>query len=87
MINYPFEISPYSQHDLLSKTILFDDLNIHPVGFMIKYPLFIAASNNSTLEMTIRGILEEFSADVIYTSLLLIHTQFVGNFSAAAPVY
>ena len=101
VIIYPFEIPlDGTQHDLLSETILFGDdlyrsrvgdgLDVHilPVGgIIIKYSQHLIDSNKSTPETTIRMIFEQFSAGVVDTSLLLlmIHSQFVRNFSLAVP--
>ena len=77
-------------------SFLFDDLYrwlgreldphiLHVGGIMIKYPIPIVI-NNSRPKRTIRRNFEQLSVDVD-TSLLLMHSQFLMNFSAAAPVH
>ena len=65
-------------------------------GVTVKYSLLIAASNNLTkpeMATILSRIFEQFSAGVVNTSslmlvlLLMMHSQFVRNFSAAAPVH
>ena len=86
MINHPFEIPPdATQPDLLSEMILFGELyrrlgggldpDLLPVGCVtIKYHSLLIASDNWTMleTTTIHRILEQFSAGVVDTSLLLL---------------
>ena len=95
-INYFFEITPDTQQVLLFGYDLYRNRlgsgfhrHILPVGSVpIKYPPHLIASNNSTpVPTTLCRIFHQFGAGVVGASLLLIHSQFVRDFSAAAPVH
>ena len=83
VINYPFEIPSDTQHDLLSKTILL----IHTFSLSAVLGQNTTHFSSSPETTTIRMIFKQFIAGVVDTSsllLLLIHSQFVRNFSAAS---
>ena len=73
MINYVFET-----------TLIGDMYRRLGGGFDLHILPLLTTSNNSTMpeRMTIRRIFEQFSAGGVDTLLLMIHSQFVRNFSA-----